>query len=283
MEANLRNCLMVKKILGVCACLCLAAGTLQAQNEDRPLVDTARKTLQTYDKAVVSVAAVLKIEVGGSEQERKTQCVASIIDPCGLAVTSLTNLNPQSLLKARFSRAGGSQIPEFDCQVQEVKYRLTDGTEVPARIVLKDEELDLAFLAPLKPLDEPTQSKMAVIPMSDSAAQVDVLDAMIVVDRSGDGLNYVPTLTLGRIAAVLSKPRVCYLSSAGTQGLPVFDREGKLMGIVCRCISAEGGDVSDFVTRLAATSRLILPAAEVAKLVPQAKEEMKKPADADKK
>ena len=168
---------MLKKMLGICACLCLMAGMLQAQTEDRQLIEAARKSLQTYDKAVISVAAVLKIEMGGSEQERKTQCVASIIDPCGLAVTSLTNLNPQSLLKLRFGRAGGAAMPDFDCQVQEVKYRLTDGTEVPARIVLKDEELDLAFLAPLKPLDEQTQAKIAAIPVSDAAVQVDILDA----------------------------------------------------------------------------------------------------------
>ncbi len=276
---------MANKLLALCVCLCFAAGTLRADSEDRQLVEAARKMLQSYDKAVVSVSAVLKIEMGGSEQERKTQCVASIIDPCGLAVTSLTNLNPQSLLRLRFGRGGGSQTPEFDCQVQDVKYRLTDGTEVPARIVLKDEELDLAFLAPLKPLDEQTLPKIAAIPLGDGAAQVDVLDATIVLDRSGDSLNYIPTLNLGRVAAILSKPRVCYLNNVGSPGLPVFDREGKMMGILCRCISVEGGDgnTTDIVTRLAAISRLILPAADVAKLVPQAKEEMKKPADADKK
>ena len=53
---------------------------------------------------------------------------------------------------------------DFDCPVQEVKYRLTDGTEVPARIVLKDEDLDLAFLAPLKPLTR-TQAKIAANPL----------------------------------------------------------------------------------------------------------------------
>ena len=55
------------------------------------------------------------------------------------------------------------------------------------------------------------------------------------------------------------------------------------MGILCRCISADSGDMSEIVSRLATTTRLILPAAEVAKLVPQAKEEMKKPVEADKK
>jgi hypothetical protein len=279
---------MLKRSLGVCACLCVMAGILQARGEDRQLVETANKTLQAYDKAIISLAAVVKIDVGslGRSREQKTQCVGAIIDPCGLAVTSLTNLNPQSLLKLRFSQLGTGQGMDFDCQVQEVKYRLTDGTEVPARIVLKDEDLDLAFLAPLNPLDAPTQAKIAVIPLADAAAQVEMLDPTILVDRLGEGLNYIPSLALGHIAAVLSKPRVCYLSSGGTLGLPVFNRDGKIMGILCRCVSAEGGDssnMSEMMSRLAATSRLILPAADIAKLVPEAKEEMNKPADAEKK
>ncbi len=278
---------MVKRLLGVCVCLCFAAGTLRAQSEDRQLVETARQTLKTYDKAIISMSAVVKIDIGsrGASHEQKTQCAGAIIDPCGLAVTSLTNLNPESLLKLRFSRLGGTQI-DFECRVQAVKYRLTDGTEVPARIVLKDEDLDLAFLAPIKPPDAQIQAKMAAIPLDKAAASVEVLEPTILVARSSAGLNYAPTLGLGRIAAVLTKPRTCYLSDGGTLGLPVFNREGKIMGLFCRCISAEGGDssnLSELTSNLLATSRLILPAADIAKLVSEAKAEMKKPAEAEKK
>ncbi|MGO8748178.1 MAG: serine protease [Thermoguttaceae bacterium] len=278
---------MVKRLLGVCVCLCFAAGTLRAQSEDRQLVETARQTLKTYDKAIILISAVVKIDIGsrGSSHEQKTQCVGAIIDPCGLAVTSLTNLNPESLFKLRFSRLGGTQI-DFECRVQAVKYRLTDGTEVPARIVLKDEDLDLAFLAPIKPPDGQIQAKMAAIPLDKAAASVEVLEPTILVARSSAGLNYAPTLGLGRIAAVLAKPRTCYLSDGGTLGLPVFNREGKIMGLFCRCISAEGGDssnLSELTSNLLATSRLILPAADIAKLVSEAKAEMKKPAEAEKK
>ena len=166
-----------------------------------------------------------------------------------------------------------------------MKYRLTDGTEVPARIVLKDEDLDLAFLAPIKALDGPMQAKIAAIPLDNTTAPVDVLEPTIVVDRSSAGLNYIPTLGLGRVAAVLSKPRTCYLSNGGTLGLPVFNREGKIMGVFCRCISAEGGDsnnMNEVMSNLLATTRLILPVADIARLVPEAKAEMKKPADAEK-
>ena len=159
---------MLKTTFSVCVVLCLAAGTLLAQTDDQQVVGAARKTLKAYDKAIITLAAVIKIESKGGEmpgldQEHKTQCVAAVIDPSGLVLTSLTNLAP----KIRINRGGG-QVLELECQVQEVKYRLTDGAEVPARIVLKDEDLDLAFLAPLKPLDKATEAKIAVLPLSDA-------------------------------------------------------------------------------------------------------------------
>ena len=89
---------MLKKSLISCVCLCLAAGTLQAQSENGQLADAARKLLQDREKGVISLALVLKIEAkggGGSEQERKAQSAAAIIDPSGLAVTSLSMVKPK--------------------------------------------------------------------------------------------------------------------------------------------------------------------------------------------
>ena len=139
---------MLKKTLCAGVCLCLLAGALRAQSDEGPLVTTARKTVQTYGKSVILLAAVLKLEVKGfeGEHEQKTQCTATIIDPSGLAVTALTNLNPTA--KVRVGRGGSARTVEIESQVQEVKYRLADGSEVPARVVLKDEDLDLAFLGP---------------------------------------------------------------------------------------------------------------------------------------
>jgi S1-C subfamily serine protease len=273
---------MFKKMLSGCMVLCLAAGTLWAQSTDAP-VGVARKTLQSYDKAIITLAAVIKIEakggeISGANQEHKTQCVAAIIDPSGLVLTSLTNLAP----KIRINRGGG-QVIELECQVQEVKYRLTDGTEVPARVVLKDDDLDLAFLAPLKPLDKATEAKIAVLPMSDAVAQPEMLESTIVIGRTGEDLNYIPTLTLGRIVSLVSTPRTCYISSSGGLGVPVFNHEGKVLGIICRCVKAEGADATSTARSAGLLSQLILPVADIMRLVPQAKEEAKKPVEGEKK
>jgi hypothetical protein len=270
---------MFKKILTLCVVLCLAAGALAVRADDQQLVKTARKTLQTYDKAIITLSAVIKIEIKGSEssgQEQRTHCLATIIDPSGLAVAPLTNLAPSM----HFSRGGRSF--DLSCQVQEVKYRLTDGTEVPARLVLKDEDLDLAFLAPLKPLEKTNQAKTAFVPLSESTSQPEMLDSTILVSRTGEDLNYIPTLVLGRILSLVSTPRTCYISSSGGLGVPVFNHQGKLLGMICRCVKAEGSDGTT-TARSGVLSQLILPVADILRLVPQAKAEVKKLAAADKK
>ena len=115
------------------------------------------------------------------------------IDPSGLAVAPLSYLAPT------IRRSMGGPDFEVECQAQEVKYRLTDGTEVPARLVLKDDDLDLAFLTPLKPLDKATEAKIGFVPLSEPATQPEVLDSTILISRTGEDLNYIPMLNLGRI------------------------------------------------------------------------------------
>jgi hypothetical protein len=271
---------MAKKLLGVCVCLCVALCAPAAHGQDKQLVATARKTLQTYEKSVILLQAVLKMEIKGHDsvgREGKTQCLATIIDPTGLAVTALMNLNP----KARSSRSG----LEIDYQVQEVKYRLSDGTEVPARMVLKDEDLDLAFLAPQKPLDAATRAKIASIPLADAATGGETLDGTILIGRTDESTNYIATLNVGQIEAVLAKPRACYMNNKGTLGTPVFYQNGKILGFICQCVnteSDEGSQINKARSLLGIGNVYVLPAADVVKLLPQVREEIKK-LDAEKK
>jgi S1-C subfamily serine protease len=263
-----------------CACLCLLAGLVSAQTEEQATVAAARKALQTNEKAIISLNAVLKfeakgLEIPGLDQERKTQCVAAVVTPAGLAVTSLTNLNPQKAIgKIPINRGGVRTTLELDCQIQEVKYRLPDGTEIPAQVVLKDDDLDLAFLSPQKPLDDATKAKLSAISLSDAAPTAEILDTTIHIGRTDESMNYIPTLNLGRVVAIVKKPRSCYMVNQGALGAPVFDRNGKVLGLVCRCVRPETEDGAKPIA-----IPFILPTADVAKLVPQAEKAAVKAAE----
>ena len=220
--------------------------------------------MQTYEKAVISLDLVFKLEVnggGGESREQKGRAEATIVDPSGLAVTSLSTLERKGT-----AIAGGRPVPVVGT-VQEAKYHLADGTEIPARIVLKDEDTDLAFLAPLKPLDAETKAKITTISMSDAAAAPELLDPTIIIKRADDAHDYIPMLDLGFISGFLSKPRSCYTTNKMTNGIAVFDKQGKVLGV--------------FVV-LMEKIPVLLPAADVAKLVPQALDEAKKPAAEEK-
>ncbi|MCE5266272.1 MAG: serine protease [Planctomycetaceae bacterium] len=266
---------MLKNLLSALVCFCLLAGAALAQNGEQEYVATARKTMQKYEKAVITLSAVLKIEVRGVEAgESKSQFPAVVIDQTGMAVASLTNLSPHGKV-----RAGGRTV-EVQGNVQEVKYRLADGSELPARVVLKDEDLDLAFLMPQKPLDEAAKAQLAAIPLADAASQVQPMDATILLGRANEDLNYAPLLIEGRILALITQPRNCYVADGGVLGMPVFNAKGKLIGMLCRCVKNEGENTVRMST---VSTQLILPAADIARLVPQAKEEAKKAAELEKK
>ena len=232
------------------------------------------KTLQTYEKAVISVDLVLKssevrgprgqiVQVSGRlpGQQQKGHGQATIVDPSGLAVTSLSALNPK-----RSGNLGPIAI-QIVSQLQTAKYHLADGTEIPVRVVLKDEDLDVAFLAPLKPLDAETKAKITTIPLSDAAPRRNCS-----IRRSSSSVPAMPMTTFRRLTWV-SFQGYCQNREAATipiqcrMALIAFDKQGKVFGL--------------FVA-LRENLPVLLPVADVAKLLPQALEEAKKPAVEEK-
>ena len=79
-------------------------------------------------------------------QEQKLEALGTIIAEDGLTVLSLSRVDPTATLLSRM-RAGGGTV---NVNYTEVLILMQDGTEVPARLVLKDSDLDLAFVLPLK-------------------------------------------------------------------------------------------------------------------------------------
>jgi hypothetical protein len=274
-------------IVGICGLLAASAARLQA--DDQASVASGRKVLKSAANALVGINAIAKLQIkasgaGSQDKEVKLDCTSLVIDPSGLSVTSLTNLNPTgSTGHVRIPGRGGESIDvSIECELRGIKMRLPDGAEVPARIVFKDEDLDLAFLAPNEALSDANKKKIAVVAL-ESVKPVEVLDEVVQLGRTGKEFNYAPAVQLSHIAAVLSKPRNYYLGATAALGTPVFNDQGKLAGLVTRFVTADkeaGADALTSATRGAQSgaNRVILPTADIAKLVDQAKDAAKKPA-----
>lgn len=280
-------------VVGFCGLL--AASTARLDADDQRSVEAGRKILKASANALLGLTANAKLQIkatggagGAGEREFKIDCAALVIDGSGLSVTSLTNLNPQNALPRMRMQGKGGEAAElsFECELRGIKIRLPDGVELPARVVLKDDDLDLAFIATNEPLSDANKKKLAVVAL-EATKTAEVLDSIIQLGRTGKDFNYAPAVQLGRIAAVLTKPRTYYLGATTGLGTAVFNEQGKLSGIVARFVSGEkeaGGDALGTALRGSqsnAAARVILPAADIARLVDQAKEAAKKPAQKD--
>jgi hypothetical protein len=137
--------------------LCLTAASIPAYaqtSEDRA---AARDLLTKKGDAVILVLATLKtrMSINGRENARDSpvQANATVLDGSGLAVMALSVLEPSEAM-IRGMAAPGQQL-DLKTETAELRMRLADGREVGARIVLRDADLDLAFLRPLEPLGAP--------------------------------------------------------------------------------------------------------------------------------
>ena len=213
------------------AFLCLASQA-NAQSPDERA--GARALITKHGNAVMFVLGTTKIRInqGGKEApptDQRIQALVTIIDGSGLGVMSLTALDPSDVLTATLSRGrGASAGVSVTTEPAELRYRLPDGKEVPVRVVLRDKDLDLAFL---RPVEKPA-TPMAAIDAGPARPQA--IDAVVVLQRLPELASWQPTALFYSVQAVLEKPRLFYLLTGGLVGAPVFDTKGGFLGVIVR-------------------------------------------------
>ncbi len=149
---------------------------------------------------------------------------------------------------------------------KEVKLRLADGKEVPARFVLKDADLDLAFMAP--DTEQGAAPTFASSVKLEDAADGQLLSSYYFVSRAPKALQRVPLIRSTEIMGIVEKPRRFYLLTDQALGAPIFDAKGKVLGLTVQNFS--GGRNNGFV---------VLPAADIAEMAKQAAEAQAKPVE----
>ena len=167
---------------------------------------------------------------------------------------SLTALDPSEFATAQLSRGrGAGGAINVTTEPSELRYRLADGREVPVRVVLRDKELDLAFL---RPMEKPA----APMPAIDTAA-AKVRAVVISVQRLPEVAGWQSTAMFFSVQAVVEKPRTFYFLTGGTAGSPVFDTRGRFVGIVLRLKNEADAANAPFI---------VLPASDIREVAKQA-------------
>ncbi len=183
-----------------------------------PIAESAREISKDAQDALVSVRIVLEVR----KSEMTVERLATVIDPSGLMIMSLAGIDPSVL---------GLFPDGMDIQVKDMTVILPDKTEMPAKIVLRDTDLDLAVLRPIEKIEQP----LVHISM-DEGAVPEMMDQMVLLSKLGRSANYTPLVVPARVVGIITKPRTWYVLNISPDlsdlGSPVFDTDGMLVGFV---------------------------------------------------
>jgi len=267
--------------LTACAALLLAhclapLSTSVAAQDARP---AARDVVKKWQDAVVNVRVVLKMRMsmGGREMQASddpVDTVGTVIDPSGLTVLSLGSLNPGAMMSKLMGGGGGGGQPavEITSEPTDVKIRLPNGRELPARIVLRDEDLDLAFLRPTTKPETP----LVALDLND-AARPSLLDQVLVLSRLGRVGGWTAGAALHDVGAIIERPRTFYVLAGAVSGMgtPAFLPNGRVVGLLTlRQIEPGRASLASMMGGAESMGMLgvILPAADVLEIAKQAPE-----------
>jgi len=239
-----------------------------------------RKILARWQDSVVNVRVVVKLRMsmGGREMnasEETIDTVATLLDPSGLAVMSLSVLNPGGFLKQMMggmgSQGGGQQL-DMTSEPTDVRMRLNDGSEIQAKVALRDEDLNLAFIRPTTAPAQPFASLATA-----EEGRPAPLDPVVIVSRLGRVGGWGGAASLVYVQAVVDKPRPMYVAQPGGIGglaTPAFLLDGKLAGfVILRSVTGSGSGMLGMMSGNAENMGLlpiILPASDVREVAKQA-------------
>jgi S1-C subfamily serine protease len=259
-------------MIGLAVAMMLVAGP-SAQDQRAAMREVAKK----WQDSIVNVRVSLKVRmsIGGREvqsMDDTVEAVATVIDPSGLTVMSLSSLDPGAMMNRFFSASGsGDEKMTIESEPSDVRIRLADGKELPAAIVLRDQDLDLAFI---RPTTKPA-GPLTAINLGDAATPT-VLEDLVVLGRLGRVGGWTPSAILYSVAAIMQKPRTFFVLNGPTgTGMPAFQAGGKVVGILT-IRQIDPGRMSMFGmmggTEGAGVIAVVLPAADVLEIAKQADE-----------
>lgn len=239
------------------ACLAPQPSLFADTNPATPeMAATGRQLLKARVDAIIGIELVVTAKVTTRNQspvsrETKREVNGTVISPEGLTVISLSSIDPRGLLPSTIT---GMRVE--DPEYKEVKLRLTDGSEIPSRIVLQDSDLDLAFIAPNK---DALMGRTFVYVNLAEASDAMILDNGFEILRAGKTQQRTPLIRVSAVQGIIRKPRHYYLMTDNAPGCPTFDPTGRIIGLSVR-----------HMTNGSPGNLILLPATDIAEMAKQA-------------
>lgn len=278
---NHNTALNVLSCIVLVACLFVWSDMVWARDGKK----AAEEILNKWQDAVITVKVVVNVRfvVEGresDEMEEVIETIATVIDSSGLAVLSYSSVDPMRILGDFLKQMQNVPNVNIESDITDVKMFMADGQEIPATIVMRDNDLDLVFIRSMKKFEKPV-SAIAMIKDTD---ELSVMDEVLILTRLGNMTGRIPSISLFRVEAVVKKPRFFYVidedAISGRLGAPVFSIDGKLVGLLVlnrRQAEEKKFSMSDLFGGASRTGILpgILPADEIAAVAKQAREKQK--------
>jgi hypothetical protein len=248
-----------------------AVMSIASQARADEIAGKGKAIFKQHQHAVVTVQLVVQSKFSspgraGQSSESRQDVTGSVITPGGLTVLSLSAIDPGHLLQT----ISGDNRFRMETELTDIKILLDDGAEVPAEVVLRDKDLDLAFVRPKTKPAKP----MAALDLT-SAGKADILDHVISLNRLGSAAGRAYAVSVERISAIVQRPRLFYVpdssATSTTLGSPAFTLDGKPLGVfVVRAMKSRGGGgMSMFGGQTDSMAAIIVPAEAILKAASQ--------------
>lgn len=245
------------------------ATSVGAISAEETLPAATKRIFNENKDSVVWVSTVAKISIGTSDsktpmnipdQERKFETLGTVIDSSGLVIAALSAIDPSKELTGREVNTPSGRVKlDASATLKEVKIVLPDGTEVPSDVVMKDSDLDLAFIKARADSKEAKGATFKAVNLKNSAVG-GIADDVVTVVRMDELLNRQPGVQGGQIIAITQKPRAFLRVSGTGLGCPTFAMDGRLLGINVARSAREKMPVG-----------VLIPSADVLEIAEQAK------------
>jgi len=188
-----------------------------------------RKVFTDNSPSVLGVRGLLKVDVtmngqpGGSQE--KSLWSNGVVVADGLVALAYRTINPD--LDATAASRPGLKL---ESNLSELKLVDPSGEEYDAKLVLHDADLGLAFVAINPKGEKAKEFKVKPIDISKDV-EVKHLDEVVGLGRMSEKMRSVASVTMGRVSAIVKRPRTLYIAQGVSMSHPVFTPTGDFIGM----------------------------------------------------